>query len=621
MANKNLFSKPGAQGQHVGSVPNADTKNEAGGKAYSMSNEAALAQFVATSCLNGTFHTSAKDQLDTVKKLLAGCTPEFIGKVAIYGRQSAFMKDLPALCISHLAADNGGGKNAGDPSRRSAPSWTGGPTTPEQEAKQEVLNKVFPHVIDSGTMVRNFVQMIRSGVLGRKSLGYSLRHLVRQWFENRSPATIFHNSIGNNPTLGEVIRIARPKPNTPEKAALFAYLTGAKVVDDAEGKVLRTYFKDDSDGQVKVAYEHPFANLPQIVQQFEAWKADQTLPQPKLNFRFLDGIKKLSTAEWTEIARNANWLTTLKSMNTYKEHGVFDQPGMVELISARLADANEVAKVRVFPYQILIAYLASEGKAPQKVRDALHDALEAATRNVPVLTGKVYICVDVSGSMTTGRVTGDRGSATTAARCIDVAALYAASLLRVNKSAEVIPFEVGVVLPSKLTLEPRDTVMTNARKLASIGGGGTNCSAPLNMLNQRNAKGDVVVFVSDYESWADGPNAHNGKATAMLEQWAIFKKRNPDAKLVCIDLTPRANHQVVERPDILQVGGFSDNVFNVVARFAESGWDKNFWLQEINKIDLDALGDLCGSKAKKQDAVQVEVTEAVGGDEESEEQQ
>jgi 60 kDa SS-A/Ro ribonucleoprotein len=586
-----LFKSPASGQPHVAPTPAADTKNEAGGKAYSMSNEAALAQFVATSCLNGTFYMTPKDQLETVKKLMEGCSPEFLGKMAVYGRQVSFMKDMPALVCAHLAADNGSG---------------GGRTTPVQEAKQKVLNKVFPHVIDSGTMVRNFTQMIRSGALGRKSFGECPRGLIRKWFTSRSPASIFHQSIGNNPTLGDVIRLSRPKPDSPEKAALFAYLCGAKVVDEGEGKVLRTYFLDKTDRQVKVAHEHPFANLPQLVRDFEAWKVDQTLPQPKLNFRFLDGIKKLSTAEWTEIARNANWMTTLKSLNTYKEHGVFDQPGMVELISARLADAAEIAKVRVFPYQILIAYIASEGKVPAKVRDALHDALEAATRNVPSFQGQVYLCADVSGSMSSGRVTGDKGTAATVVRCIDVAALYAASVLRVNKTAKVIPFEVGVVPVERLSLEPRDTVMTNARKLAAIGGGGTNCAAPLNMLNQQKAMGDLVIFISDYESWADGPNAHNGKATAMLEQWAIYKARNPNAKLVCIDLTPRANHQVVERPDILQVGGFSDNVFSVVSRFAEGGWDKNHWLQEINQIDLDNL-----KKPAKTEAVQVEVSEAV----------
>ena len=70
-----------------------------------------------------------------------------------------------------------------------------------------------------------------------------------------------------------------------------------------------------------------------------------------------------------------------------------------------------------------------------------------------------------------------------------------------TRSAEVIPFEQNVV--TSLSLNSRDSVMTNAHKLASIGGGGTDCSAPLKRLNQRKAKGDLVVFVSDNESWVD----------------------------------------------------------------------------------------------------------------------
>lgn len=582
MANKDLF-KAADRGPNM---PAASAVNEAGGKAYSLSDKAALALYVSTSCLNGTFYTDAQGQLDTVKKLLTGCDPEFIGKLAVYGRQKSLMKDLPALLCAHLAGDNGSGK---------------GPTTPEQKAKLKVLAKVFPHVIDSGKMVRNFVQMIRSGVFGRKSLGFGPQACVKKWFD-RSPASIFHQSIGQNPSMGQVIKLARPKPDGPEKAALFAYLCGSKVEPTEDGgRRLRSYYKDKNDGQVKIAYEQSFDSLPDIVKQFEAWKADQSLPVPKLNFRFLDGVGKLTPSQWTEIASQANWLTTLNSMNAYKDHGVFDMPGMADLIAQRLADPEAVAKARVFPYQILIAYMATEGNGvPAKVRDALHDALEAATKNVPEMPGgQVYICPDVSGSMTTARVTGQRQTGTdsrgktwdtsTKARCIDVAALFSASLLRTNRSAEILPFEVGVVPTSRLMLEARDTVMTNARKLASIGGGGTNCSAPLNFLNQRNAMGDLVVFISDYESWFDGPNASNGKATEMMKHWQTFKGRNPKAKLVCIDLTPRTNSQVVEREDILQVGGFSDNVFSVVSRFAEGGWSRDFWVKEIEKIDLDGL--------------------------------
>jgi 60 kDa SS-A/Ro ribonucleoprotein len=83
-------------------------------------------------------------------------------------------------------------------------------------------------------------------------------------------------------------------------------------------------------------------------------------------------------------------------------------------------------------------------------------------------------------------ITGYRKGATTAVRCIDVAALVAAAVLRKNPRAEVLPFEHKVV---KVDLNSRDSVMTNAARLASVGRSGTNCSAPLALLNGRKARG------------------------------------------------------------------------------------------------------------------------------------
>ena len=45
-------------------------------------------------------------------------------------------------------------------------------------------------------------------------------------------------------------------------------------------------------------------------------------------------------------------------------------------------------------------------------------------------------------------------------RCVDVAALVAAAVLRNNPSAEVLPFEQDVV--RGLKLNPRDSVMTKS---------------------------------------------------------------------------------------------------------------------------------------------------------------
>lgn len=560
MANKSLFKS------ERGNVPETNTVNEAGGKAYSLSAREALALYVCTGCLNGTYYTKAQTQLDTVKQLLTEVEPEFIAKLAVYAHEKSFMKDMPALMMAYLASDSGLG---------------GGRTTAMSLEKTKYLQAAFPRVIDSGNMLRNFFQMMRAATFGRKSLGYASQHLIRNWFENRSPASIFHQSIGNNPSLADIIKLVKPKPNTNEKAALLSYLVGAEVVETDEGKMLRRQYLDRSNGQVKTAYQHSFDSLPQIVKDFESWKKNRKLPVPAINFRFLDS-EPLTTEQWAEIATKANWLTTLKNLNAYADHGVFTVPGMIDTIAARLGNADEVRKVRVFPYQIMMAYMATdaEQKVPVKVREALQDAMEVACENVPEL-GNVKVFPDVSGSMGGAAITGDRGTATSKVRCIDVAGLFASAILRTNREAEVVPFEQTV---RQVRLNPRDTVLTNAQKLASIGGGGTNCSAPLALLNERkDYSADVLVYISDYESWVD---SGYGRGTAMLQEWLKYKAHNKKAKLVCIDLTPRTNHQVQEHEDILQVGGFSDNVFDVIARFVKGGWDKNFWVKEIETLSL-----------------------------------
>jgi 60 kDa SS-A/Ro ribonucleoprotein len=178
---------------------------------------------------------------------------------------------------------------------------------------------------------------------------------------------------------------------------------------------------------------------------------------------------------------------------------VFEAPGLADLVAARLRDAEAIQRARVFPYQLLAAYQNTDAAVPDVVRKALQDAMELAIANVPSVEGRVVLCPDVSASMSTP-VTGHRAGSTTSVLAIDVAALVAASLLRKNRTAIVLPFEQDVV---PVDLNSRDSVMTNAGQLASIGGGGTNCSAPVRLLNQRQMKADLVIFVSDYESWVD----------------------------------------------------------------------------------------------------------------------
>jgi 60 kDa SS-A/Ro ribonucleoprotein len=101
-------------------------------------------------------------------------------------------------------------------------------------------------------------------------------------------------------------------------------------------------------------------------------------------------------------------------------------------------------------------------------------------------------------------VTGHRKGATSAVRCIDVAALVSAAFMRANRDTLVLPFEQSVV---ELRLNPRDSVMTNAAKLARIGGGGTNCSAPIERLAAQRVKAGLLGVVEKQRQFIVGASA------------------------------------------------------------------------------------------------------------------
>jgi 60 kDa SS-A/Ro ribonucleoprotein len=112
--------------------------------------------------------------------------------------------------------------------------------------------------------------------------------------------------------------------------------------------------------------------------------------------------------------------------------------------------------------------------------------------------------------------------------------------------------------------------------------GGTNCSAPLRRLNQQKDSADLVVMVSDNMSWVDGNGG--GRSTATMAEWETFRRRNPKARLVCLDIQPGSSTQAQEREDILNVGGFSDSVFEILATFAKGELNPDHWVGVIESL-------------------------------------
>ncbi|MCC6756112.1 MAG: hypothetical protein IT199_07060 [Solirubrobacterales bacterium] len=324
--------------------------------------------------------------------------------------------------------------------------------------------------------------------------------------------------------------------------------------------------------------------LPEEVRAFEEFKVKPTGTPPDVNFQFLSSVK-MNTKQWSAIAETMSWHTLRMNLNTLERNGVLKDEDAAKKIAAALSDAETIKKIKVFPYQIMTAFLNSDTES-SRITNALQDALEVATENIPEF-GDTAIAVDTSGSMGSA-VTGSRPGATSVVRCIDVAALIASAVLRKNPNSIVLPFDTRV---HSTKLNARDSVMTNAQILASKGGGGTACSVALAELNAKKAKLDLVFYVSDNMSWADftaekGYGYRTNSSTTMASEWAAFKKRNPKAKLVLLDIQPYASTQVSTDKDVLNIGGFSDKVFDVVARFVKGETTGDHWVNVINEVSL-----------------------------------
>src|SRR5579864_6221416 len=192
MANKTLFAS-----LRDALIPQTDTVNSENAPAYALSPKHALAQYAATGCFGRTFYATAGEQLTRVLELCDGVDTEFLARVAIYSRTQSFMKDMPALLCAWLSS-----------------------------REPRLHETVFARVIDNARMLRTYVQILRSGVVGRKSLGTAPKRLVREWLAARDEDALFRASVGANPSLADVVKMVHPKPATERRAAFYGYLLG-----------------------------------------------------------------------------------------------------------------------------------------------------------------------------------------------------------------------------------------------------------------------------------------------------------------------------------------------------------------------------------------------------------
>lgn len=335
-----------------------------------MSKEERFAQFAATGTFYGTYQAGNRPSLDFAHALAGEVSPELVAKTAVWCRENARMTDMPAFLVAHLAARD-----------------------------TDVMSRVFARVIDDGRMLRSFVQIVRSGVTGRRSFGSAPKRALRSWFADRSPEVIFRQSIGQSPSMSDVIKMVRPPPRNDKgeadavREALYGYLIGKSVNVE---------------------------NLPLLARAFDAWKHGEG-PLPDVPFEMLTCLP-LRAEHWKELAKKMPCRELRQKLETLLHYGVFADPDIVESVATRIQDRDLIRRTNAKPLPLLAALHNVSAEMPAAIVEALARAVDHAIDNLPEIPGRVLVRADTSGSMQSSF---DKGL-----RCAHVADLISAAMRR-----------------------------------------------------------------------------------------------------------------------------------------------------------------------------------------------
>lgn len=548
-----LFGQPGPVNPRSGKVMSAtfakaDKTNREGAPAFSRPLEEDVLAVLMTQTMGNCFYASkkelAKETVDVLRTMSAK-DPSFLAKALVYARNRGLMKMAPTLGLAVLSENK------------------------EDKAK-EAFRKSFRQVMRIPDDLREFVDLIRTGNFGKKSLTGLRKTMIQNWLRHMSEfhGVKYGSSASEGVTVRDILRLAHPLPKSEKTGKGYERLRNG-----AQAELFGWLVKGWENVGKDPSPTNPMVWALETLKRSEDEKEIVSLVRKyKLPWEVVvPAVKKMTVGIWKALMEGMPYMALLRNLNTLERHEVLKEKAVVKDIAKRLSDPEAVAKSKQLPFRFFNAFKAYTG--PQEIRDALSEALEASFANMPEMPGTVCVANDTSGSMSSPA--SDKGSTTFA----EIAGIFAAALFKkCGDDVLILPFDTEVH-PEKARVSKKDTLMSIAEKIQGHGGG-TDIGAPIRHLLKKKEKVDVFIGITDSEDWA---------GRGFLSEWEEYKaKVSPKAKAFLVTIAPyRDGLSPKETKDVFYTYGWSDSVLKYISLVLAGG---NGQVDDVKGIDLDSFG-------------------------------
>lgn len=370
--------------------------------------------------------------------------------------------------------------------------------------------------------------------------------------------------------FGDVIRLTHPKPSDNLQEDLFNFAivkrkdNSAKAPESLKMAQKRKEFFTLSNEEKRAAILS--GNSPLMREAGLTWEN-------------VGSEIGLDGQTWDALVPTMGYMALLRNLRNLEEKGASSET--LDKVADRIADPEQVAKSKQFPFRFLAAFLATTGQQEEaygydyygsrrsnrfdasgsfRFAYPLEKALNASLANIPSLKGNSLILVDRSGSMW------GKPSQHTKMNFADSAALFGTALALRAEKATLVQFGSGA---EEIKFKKSDSVLALMRKYKSMGG--TDTVGALRKF-VGHGKYDRVIIITDEQY--DGGSYNFGYGYGHVERMTPSTVVPASIPLYTYNLVGYGvGHEI--GGNRYTFGGLTDHSFGFIP-FVESGRDAKF---------------------------------------------